>query len=118
MSSLLLDKITHNVVERLPWGLLMGQDSSDHLRDLPQAFAFITMLSFEIADAFGCEWVPCLQFLKNHVLFRMVATVGIVQEITDDRVYDFIVGPIASAEDIQLVLQNEKHLFNIPMFFA
>jgi hypothetical protein len=97
---------------------MIGQDTPDHLSNPSQAFAFILMLSFEVADAFGRDGVARLQFVEDHVLFRMMAAIGIVLEISDDRLYNFIIGPLIAVEDTQFLLQNEKQFFDVPVFFA
>ena len=58
------------------------------------------MLCFEIADAFDGNRVTRLELLKDHVLFRMMAAIGIVLKITDDRLYNFIIGPLIAIKHI------------------
>ena len=99
MFPLLLDEVVHNVVERPTWDLTMGQDAPDHVGYPTQTFAFNVMLSFEVADAFGRDRVARLQFLKDHVLFRMIATIGVVLKIADDRLYNLIIGSLVAIED-------------------
>jgi hypothetical protein len=47
----------------------------------------------------------------------MMAAFGVVLEILDDRLEDFVVRPPAAVEDLKLVLQHEKQLFDVLMFF-
>jgi len=50
-------------------------------------------LGCEIADAFSCDRVTRFQSLKNHVLFGVMAAIGIVLKVTYDRFYNFIIWP-------------------------
>ena len=94
MFPLVLDEVTHDIVERLPLDVVTGQNIPDRVGNPAQTLAFILMLRFEIADAFDGNRVTRLQLLKDHVLFRMMAAIRIVLKITDDRLYNFIIGPL------------------------
>jgi hypothetical protein len=47
----------------------------------------------------------------------MVATFGVILEILDDGLQDFIVRPPTAVEYLELVLQNQKQLFDVLMLF-
>ena len=99
MFALVLDEVAHIVLERLPWDDMISQDFSDHVSNPSQADVFIEMLAFEVADALGGDRVTRLQFLKDHVLFRMMAAIGIILKITDDSLYNFVIRPLTATED-------------------
>ncbi len=58
----------------------------------------LLVLEHELS-AFGRDGVAQLQFLEDHVLFRMMAAIRIILKITDDPLYNFIVGPLVAVEN-------------------
>ena len=57
------------------------------------------------------------QLFENDVLFRMMVALGVVLEILDDGLQDFVIWRLAVIEDVQFLLQNEKQLFDVSMLF-
>jgi len=45
----------------------------------------------------------------------MMAALGVVLEILDDRLQDFIIGSLASIENFQFLLQNKEQFFDVSM---
>ena len=113
----MLDEVVHDIMEGLPQELPTRQDVLDCLSKLAQAFGFNLMLGYHVADALSCIRISHFQFVENHVLFRMMAALGVILEIQDDCLQDFVIWSLAAIEDFQFLLQNKEQLFDVSMLF-
>ena len=64
-----------------------------------------------------CGRISQLQLFENDVLFRMMVALGVVLEIFDDGLQDFVIWRLAVVEDFQFLLQNKKQLFDVSVLF-
>ena len=83
---LLLDEITHDAIEDLSrHNVMIEQNVTYDILNLPQANGFISMLSFELADTLSGGGGAHFELFKNHVLLGMMAAIWIIQKIADHR---------------------------------
>ena len=113
----MLDEVMHNIMEGLPQELPVRQDVRDCLSKSKQSVGFNLVLSFHVADVLGCSRISHFQLFENHVFFRMMAALGVVLEILDNCLQNFVIWSLAAIEDFQFLLQNEEQLFNVSMLF-
>src|ERR1700694_819793 len=104
-------------MEALPQEFLVRQDVVDGPCKAPQTFGFNPMVGFHVAEAFRSSGIPRFQLLENHIFLGVMAAFGVVLEVLDDRLQNFIVRSPAAIEYLKLVLQNEKQFFYVLMLF-
>ncbi len=75
------------------------------------------MLGFHVADILGCRRIAHFQLLEEQVLFRMMAALGVVLEILDDCLQNFVIRPLAAIKNLQFLLQHTKQLFDVSVLF-
>src|ERR1700687_778940 len=104
-------------MEALPQEFLVRQDVVDGPCKAAQTFGFNAMIGFHVAEAFRSSGIPHFQLFENHFFLGVMAAFGVVLEILDDRLQNFIVWSLAAIEYLKLVLQNEKQFFDVLMLF-
>ena len=75
------------------------------------------MFGFDIADRARHRRAALLQDLEHHVLFGVVALVGEILEVLDDRLEDLVIRPLAAIEHLELLLENIDQLRDVAMLF-
>src|SRR5450759_5674962 len=113
----MLDEVVHDIMESLPQELAARQNFLDGLNQPAQAFGFNLMFGFDVADAVGGGLIAHLQLFENHILFRMMAALGIVLKILDNSLQYLVIRLLAAIEDFQFMLQNKEQLIDVPMLF-
>src|ERR1039458_9362743 len=73
------------------------------------------MLGLEVADARDRCGIADFQLVEDQVLFGVMKAIGIVLEITDDRLNDLVIRPLAVVEDVELTFQDGQQHFDISM---
>src|SRR5664279_1312127 len=117
MVALMVDEVVHGHVEVLPQEFLVRQDGIDGPRTAAQTFGFNLMIAFHVAEALCSSRIARFHLLENHLFLGVMAACGVVLEILDDRLQNFIVCPLAAIEYLEFVLQNEKQFFDVLMLF-
>ena len=87
----MLDEITHDIMKGLPQQLPARQDVLDCPRELAQTVGFNLMFGFRVADLPSDGRISQLQLFENNILFRMMVALGVVLEIIDDGLQNFII---------------------------
>ena len=112
------DEVANDIGNCVPQEFPIDQYTLDRLRDPAQTFGSAPVLGREIANICSCRGIARFQLLKDHILLGMMVGIGIALEIGNDCPDDLVVRPLSAIKDAQLLLKNEKQLFDIAMFLA
>jgi hypothetical protein len=113
--ALMLDEVVYGEVEALAQEFLVRQDVIDGARKAAQPSGLHAVLSLDVAEALCRGGIAQFQLFEDPLFFGVMAAFGIVLELLDDRLQDFVVRPPATIEYLKLVLQNEKQFFDVLM---
>jgi hypothetical protein len=111
------DEVANRVIERLARNFVLNQDPVNDFGEPVQPIGYLPMLGFDVPNGLANGRIARYQCPIDYVLFRMMASGGMILEVIDDKQQNLIIWPLKLVEYPQFSFENQEYFFYVPMLF-